>query len=606
MSTNNTPSGDSFIPQNSGEPTQRIERQEAQVNETTANTTANETTAPLNSPLLNRLNAAESTAQGSTAQMPPVPPAPAAQPSPAAPAAPAAPVYAQQAAQHPQARHPQYVNSSAEQSYANVGHGTPQSAYFAQQAAAQQAAAQQAQAHAQSQQAQAQHAQAQRAQQAYAGAQPQAQAPAKRRMMAPIAVTAVAAAVLASLGTAAVTGQFGGDSSSVANSSAFGSIGQKGDSSVTVPVTSSTVTNPDWQAVSSAVAPSVVAIAVTTADGGGEGSGVIIDGEGHILTNDHVVSGAVNDTVQVTLYDGRIYEAKITGLDPATDLAVVKLVDPPSDLKSAVFADSTKVVVGEPVMAMGNPLGLSNTATTGIVSAINRPVSTATTTADQTAVVTNAIQIDAAINPGNSGGPLFNASGEVIGITSSIASLSSGSGQSGSIGLGFAIPANLAQNIGSQLIGSGTAEHAFLGVSLADGTGTADGTTRQGAVVKSVSTGSPAEKAGLKVDDVIVAIDGEAVTGAESLTGFVRALPADTEVTLTVVRDGKALDVKATLTAKVEDTTSNSDGSSGSSGSGQSGSGQGGSGQGGSGTLPGSDDPSGIPDLGQLFPGQQG
>lgn len=439
-------------------------------------------------------------------------------------------------------------------------------------------------------------------------AQP-AQSSAKRRMMAPVAVTAVAAAVLASLGTAAVTGQFDGDkNSTTTTSSAFGSIGQKSDSSVSVPVASSTVTNPDWQKVTSAVAPSVVAIAVTTPEGSGEGSGVVIDDEGHILTNDHVVAGANDDTVQVTLYDGRIYEATITGLDPATDLAVVKLVDPPSDLKSAVFADSADVVVGEPVMAMGNPLGLSNTATTGIVSAVNRPVSTATTTADQTAVVTNAIQIDAAINPGNSGGPLFNASGEVIGITSSIASLSSGSGQSGSIGLGFAIPANLAQNIGAQLIEAGSAEHAFLGVSLSDGTGTADGTTRQGAVVESVSDGSPAQKAGLKVGDVIVAIDGEAVTGAESLTGFVRALPADTEVTLTVVRDGEALDVEATLVTKAEEAQSNSgqDGS-GQDGSGQSGSGQSGSGQGGFGSgRGGSDSPSAIPDLGQLFPGQRG
>ena len=532
MSMNNTPSGDSFNPETSGEPTQPIARPQAPAEQAAQQ------------PSVGQPSAGQPAA---TAPMPPVPPAPAQQhvPGVGAPQAQQYPQY-QQFPQHPQA-----------------GFGQP--------------------------------------------AAPKASG--KRRMVAPIAVTAVAAAVLASLGTAAVTGQFDGDRASTTTSSSFGSIGQKDDSSVSVPVDSSSSSNPDWQAVTSAVAPSVVAIAVTTPEGSGEGSGVIIDGEGHILTNDHVVSGANDDTVQVTLYDGRIYEAKITGLDPATDLAVVKLVDPPSDLKSAVFADSADVVVGEPVMAVGNPLGLSNTATTGIVSAVNRPVSTATTTADQTAVVTNAIQIDAAINPGNSGGPLFNASGEVIGITSSIASLSSGSsGQSGSIGLGFAIPANLAQNIGSQLIESGSAEHAFLGVSLADGTGTVDGTTRQGAEVKAVTEGSPAEKAGLQVGDVIVAIDGEAVTGAESLTGFVRALPADTEVTLTVVRDGKALDVTATLVTKAEEATSNSDGS-GQSGSGQDGSGQSGSGQGGFGSgrgQGGSDSPNNIPDLGQLFPGRQG
>ena len=554
MSINNTPSGDSFNPENSGEqPTQRIARPEAPAERTES--AAQQTSAGQ---------------PGSTAQMPPVPPAPAQQ-------------HHTPGVGAPQGQHPHYVNSSAQRPYTAAGMGAqPQGPH---QVPLQDQHYQQYQ----------QHPQGMYGQPA-AGTKDSS----KRRMMAPIAVTAVAAAVLASLGTAAVTGQFDGDKNSTSASSVFGSIGQKGDSSVSVPVASSTVTNPDWQAVTSAVAPSVVAITVTTAEGGGEGSGVIIDGEGHILTNDHVVSGANNDTVQVTLNDGRIFEAKITGLDPATDLAVVKLVDPPSDLKSAVFANSSDVVVGEPVMAMGNPLGLSNTATTGIVSAIDRPVSTATTTADQTAVVTNAIQIDAAVNPGNSGGPLFNASGEVIGITSSIASLSSGSGQSGSIGLGFAIPANLAQNIGSQLIKSGSAEHAFLGVSLADGTGTADGTTRQGAEVKSVSEGSPAAKAGLQVGDVIVAIDGAAVTGAESLTGFVRALPADTEVTLTVVRDGKALDVKATLVTKAEDAQSNPGSDQG--GSGQSGSGQKGSSRGQS----GSDSPSNIPDLGQLFPGRQG
>lgn len=414
----------------------------------------------------------------------------------------------------------------------------------------------------------------------------------RRRLLVPVATTAVAAAVLASLGTAALTGQLSGSpaDTGTSQSTVFGTLGQASDSSVNVPVASSDETNPDWQAVSSAVAPAVVAIQVTTASGSGEGSGVVIDSEGHILTNNHVVEGANDDTVQVTLSDGRIYEATITGLDPATDLAVVQLVDPPDDLRSAVIADSDAVVVGEPVMAMGNPLGLSNTATTGIVSAIDRPVSTATTSGTGTSVVTNALQIDAAINPGNSGGPLFNASGEVIGITSSIASLSSGSSQSGSIGLGFAIPANLAQHIGEQLIEDGEAEHAFLGVSLSDGTGTADGTTRQGAVVEDVSDSSPASEADLQTGDVIVAIDGNPVTGAESLTGFVRALPADTEVTLTVVRDGEALDVTVTLATKPEDATSTTPAPEES-------------------TDPGTgrgapDSPSTIPDLGGLFPGQ--
>lgn len=322
--------------------------------------------------------------------------------------------------------------------------------------------------------------------------------------------------------------------------------------SQTVPVSGSDAQDPDWQAVADAVRTSVVAIDVRTAQGAGTGSGVIVDDEGHVLTNDHVVGDAVDGGLQVTLSDGRVYEATIVGLDPTTDLAVIQLVDAPDDLTPAVLGDSDALDVGEAVMAVGNPLGLDSTVTTGIVSALHRPVSTSDG-ADET-VVTNAIQIDAAVNPGNSGGPLFDASGQVVGITSSIASLSSGGGQAGSIGLGFAIPANLADRIGAELIEDGTAEHAFLGVSLSDGTGTADGTTRRGAVVEQVTGDSPAAAAELQSGDVVVAIDGQAVNGAESLTAFVRELAAGTEVTLTVVRDGEALDVPVTLATREEPT----------------------------------------------------
>ena len=264
----------------------------------------------------------------------------------------------------------------------------------------------------------------------------------------------------------------------------------------------------------------------------------------------------------VQLSDGRLLDAKIVGLDASTDLAVVKLVDPPSDLAAATLADSTKVVVGNAVMAVGNPLGLANTVTTGIVSAVDRPVSTSDGTQASTAV-TNAIQIDAAINPGNSGGPLFNAEGQVIGITSSIATLSSGSGQSGSIGLGFAIPANLARSVGDQLIAKGVAQHAFLGVSLSDGTATADGSTRRGAQVVDVTAGSAAATGGVLKGDVIVAIDGKAVSGAEYLTAAVRERVGGDRAVLTVVRDGAAKDLTVTLTAKT-DTAATPDSGSGS------------------------------------------
>jgi putative serine protease PepD len=311
---------------------------------------------------------------------------------------------------------------------------------------------------------------------------------------------------------------------------------------------STTADQPDWQAVADAVRPSVVAIAVQSAAGAGEGSGVIIDDKGHILTNDHVVSDA--QQVQVTLSDGRVFEAEVVGTDPTTDLAVIQLLDPPDDLVPAELGDSDAIAVGEAVMAVGNPLGLDSTVTTGIVSALDRPVSTGSLSGTE-AVVTNAIQVDAAINPGNSGGPLFNASGEVIGITSSIATLSQGS-SSGSIGLGFAIPSNLAERIVGELIADGTAEHAFLGVSLSDGTATSDGTTRLGAVVEEVSSGSPAADAGLEVGDVVVAIDDDPVSGALSLTAFVRERETDDQVALTVVRDGETLKVPVTLAARAE------------------------------------------------------
>jgi putative serine protease PepD len=366
----------------------------------------------------------------------------------------------------------------------------------------------------------------------------------------------VAAALLASFGTAALTGAF--DESDGARSADIASIGRSGTD--TAPVSGSSVENPDWQAVASAVQASVVAIQVSTGQGEAQGSGVIVDTDGHIVTNNHVVAGAQDDQVQVTLTDGRIFTADVVGTDPTTDLAVIRLQDAPDDLTAAALGDSSEITVGDPVMAVGNPLGLANTVTTGIVSALDRPVSTAETGASEQ-VVTNAIQIDAAVNPGNSGGPLFDAQGRVIGITSSIATTSS---ESGSIGLGFAIPVNLADLIAGQLIEDGTAEHAFLGVGLSDTTATADGVTRSGAQVQSVTAGSPAAEAGVREGDVIVAIDGKAVAGAESLTGYVRAYPSGAEVTVTLVRDGSSQDVDVTLAVREETSADSGQGGSGS------------------------------------------
>lgn len=307
---------------------------------------------------------------------------------------------------------------------------------------------------------------------------------------------------------------------------------------------------PDWQTVASDVSGSVVSIQTTMANGTAKGSGAIIDTEGHIITNNHVISGA--QQIQVTLANGNIYSAQLVGTDTTTDLAVIKLDNPPSGLKAVEFADSDKLAVGENVMAIGNPLGYDDTATTGIVSALNRPVTV--TDDNNNEIVTNAVQIDAAINPGNSGGPTFNAAGQVIGINSSIASTATSSDSAGSIGIGFAIPSNLVKRVADEIIKDGSVKHVALGVVIKSDTVEADGVTRGGATItKSSATGSavvsggPADKAGLKEGDTIVAFNGNAVNNNYSLLGFVRAAALGDKATLTIVRDGKTMDVDVTL-----------------------------------------------------------
>jgi putative serine protease PepD len=331
-------------------------------------------------------------------------------------------------------------------------------------------------------------------------------------------------------------------------------------STVTAPVTGSSAKSPDWGRVAAAVTPSVVAVQVTGQNGAGEGSGVILDKDGRIVTNNHVVSGVgAGAVVQVVLSDGRTYKASVLGTDSSTDLAVIKVANPPADLVPAVLGKTKDVAVGDPVMAVGNPLGLASTVTTGIVSATDRPTTTAAESADPTGaggeqVVTNAIQTDAAVNPGNSGGALVDAEGKVIGIPSSIASLSTGATQggtqSGSIGLGFAIPIDEVNDVSSQLIKGGKVSHAWLGVQPNDGTATSDGATRDAAVLEEIVQGGPAEKAGLQAKDAVIAVDGDTVNSALSLVGQLRERQTGAEVTLTVVRDGKTLNVKVTLGTK--------------------------------------------------------
>lgn len=318
---------------------------------------------------------------------------------------------------------------------------------------------------------------------------------------------------------------------------------------------------PDWQKVAENVSSSVVYIQAKLSEGGATGSGVVIDKQGHIITNNHVVAGA--SALYAQLKDGRIYELELTGTDPANDLAVVKIKNAPSGLTVAQIGSSKDLKVGQGVMAIGAPLGLSSTATTGIISALDRPVVTQGESTDSSSsssanqrVYTNAIQVDAAINPGNSGGPLFDSQGRVIGINSSIATLGSSSSsgtRSGNIGIGFAIPIDLANKVAQQLIKDGKATHAYLGVSLEDGGATVNGETRAGAKITKVGAGSPAANAGLREGDVILAVDGHAVGESVALMGYVRQFSAGDQVKLTVARGSNKMDVTVKLVERPDD-----------------------------------------------------
>src|SRR3954452_1912852 len=377
------------------------------------------------------------------------------------------------------------------------------------------------------------------------------------------------AAVLASLLTAGIVEAR--DDGAPAGQSLSSSNGSSPASENSAPLVNSTASNPNWTAVAAAVQPSVVAVQLSLGNGqGDQGSGIVYDTSGHVVTNNHVVADAGNGgQLSVILSDGRTYSASVVGTDPSTDLAVLKIKSPSSDLKPARIGNSAAVKVGDPVMAIGNPLGLSDTVTTGIVSALNRPVSTTPETqgggsnpfapgqgqAQAERVVTNAIQTDAAINPGNSGGALIDAQGRVIGVTSSIASLgASTSGQAGNIGLGFAIPSSEAKDVADQLIQTGNVKHALLGVTLKDGTVNVDGAQRRAAVVDSVTSGGAAGSAGVKAGDSIIALnDTTTIDGSDSLVAQIRALRPGTKITLTVVRDGKRQDVQVTLGTRPAD-----------------------------------------------------
>jgi len=299
--------------------------------------------------------------------------------------------------------------------------------------------------------------------------------------------------------------------------------------------------------------PSVVTIKVEGSDASGTGSGFVVRKDGYILTNNHVVDvAAAAGKITVLFSDGKSAEAKIIGRDESYDLAVIR-VDR-SNLPALAMGDSSTVVVGDPVIAVGAPLGLDSTVTSGIVSALNRPV-TPGGSADSTASFINAIQTDAAINPGNSGGPLLDMAGRVIGVNSAIARLAgSGNpagGQSGNIGVGFAIPSDQARKTAEQLIATGKATHPVIGVML--------DTTYEGEGVKiaaatnggspPITKGGPADKAGLRPGDVIITFDGRPITGPDEFVVAIRARSVGDQVEMTVRRGTTERTVKMTLQA---------------------------------------------------------
>ncbi len=317
-----------------------------------------------------------------------------------------------------------------------------------------------------------------------------------------------------------------------------------GAQAVLTPAQASTAaaTSPQvWTGVAAQVTPSVVSIIAAN----DEGSGVIWDKAGHIVTNNHVISGVgVGGTVKVMISDQRTYNAKVIGADPTTDLAALQIQNPPAGLQPLAHAPQT-LHVGDAVMAIGNPLGLSGTVTTGIVSALDRPVATAASSS-AAPVVTDAIQISAAINPGNSGGALVDDHGILVGINSSIASLGTTSAQAGNIGIGFAIPLSEINLIVPQLIQSGSAHHAFLGISTTDASVTTGGSQLSGVGVSTVLATGPSNQL-LQPRDLITAINGAPTPNSEALLGQIRALPIGRAITLTVYRDGTPRSVTVTL-----------------------------------------------------------
>lgn len=324
-----------------------------------------------------------------------------------------------------------------------------------------------------------------------------------------------------------------------------------------------------WVSAASAKAlPSVVTIQVGDSSSGGSGSGVFLTTDGYILTNTHVVTldgQSTNPTVEVQTYDKKNYTAKVIGTDPKNDLAVIKITGA-TPFTPIQFADSNSLNVGDPVVAIGAPLGLSATVTSGVISALDRTISVADSSVPSNGtgglqlwsggsgsapVSLRVIQTDAAINPGNSGGALVNAKGELIGINVAIASTGSSTSttQSGNIGVGFSIPSNVAQRISQEIIKTGKASHGLLGAMVTDNPFDAKASVSfsNGALIKQVTAGGPAAKAGLQAGDVVTKFNGATILQAGDLTAAVRWEAAGAKATLEYIRNGQTASLEVTL-----------------------------------------------------------
>jgi putative serine protease PepD len=306
--------------------------------------------------------------------------------------------------------------------------------------------------------------------------------------------------------------------------------------------------------VANKVVPSVVTITAKGPSGAGTGSGEVIRSDGYILTNNHVISIAATDggSVEVQFSDGKSSPATITGRDPQTDLAVLKVANP-GKLKVIALSTSSSLQVGQPVVAIGAPLGLSGTVTSGIVSALNRTVEVPGDD-DKSALLVGAVQTDAAINPGNSGGALVNCEGQLVGVPSAGASVPSSSGESGggSIGLGFAIPVDLAKSIADQIISTGKATHTYFGlqtVPIPPAAAAQAGVT-EGLFVQAVAPGSPAAAIGLQPNDVITSINGKPATSDVQLQELTLTTKPGDKVAIVYERDGHSAKTTVTLAAQ--------------------------------------------------------